>query len=88
MREGVGPQATKLVAITLAAGLSVGCSHEEQVPIKPVVAGEVWNKPGGTDEEFRRTRARCMAQAEVVGGGNESAVLYCLRQEGWTPRLP
>jgi hypothetical protein len=83
----------KRVAIALAAGLSVGCSHEEQVPIKPAVAaplgaGEVWNKPGGTDEEFRRTRARCMAQAEVAGGGNEFAVLYCLRQEGWTPRPP
>jgi hypothetical protein len=67
-------EATMRIAIVVALAASLaGCAHEEPAPITPVVAKPapklVYSKPGGTAEEFARTRAGCRVQADIGGGG-------------------
>jgi hypothetical protein len=44
----------------------------------------VYQKPGATDEEFQRTKARCLVQSGI-GGANFNPLSYrlCMRAEGW-----
>lgn len=85
-----------LLAMLLAAMLG-GCLHEpESAKLVEVAQATpaapppkmVYSKPGGTNEEFRRTRAHCLVQAEL-GPPESWVVIYtsCLRAEGWV-RVP
>jgi len=52
--------------------------------------GPGWFKQGAGQEEFQRTRARCLMNAEMAAGGmNEGGrwaliLTACMRSEGWT----
>jgi hypothetical protein len=44
----------------------------------------VWYKSGATDEEFVRTRARCMLLEDIDSPSFGFKFPLCMRAEGWT----
>jgi hypothetical protein len=53
---------------------------------------KVYFKPGASSEEFQRTRARCLVQAQTAEAGSQRAYDFmtftivfegCMRAEGW-----
>jgi hypothetical protein len=52
-------------------------------PPKPAVE-KVWSKPGASNEEFARTKARCLLQADIDSPHFAYKAVLCMRPEGWT----
>lgn len=92
---------TRLLVIPLALAL-VGCAHRAPAPAAPELSAPpapaprplVYTKPGATHEEFLRTKARCLAQAETAKAASTEEswarvgtwiVVYrnCMRADGW-----
>ena len=88
---------TRTLIIITAAILLAGCAQPPPVAVaapspkpEPKMA---WDKPGASNEEFERTKARCIMYAETNqmrnawGGpfGHSRLILFtnCMRAEGW-----
>jgi hypothetical protein len=100
-RSTIGPRrhmgvTAHMILLTLSVALT-GCASADppQAPVPPAAtpppAPSVWYKAGATQEEFQRTRARCLLQA---GAGTANfdfepvAFVLCMRAEGWVRRQP
>jgi predicted small lipoprotein YifL len=86
----------QMIFLTLLVALA-GCASADplQAPVSPSAtpppAPFVWYKADAAQEEFQRTRARCLLQA---GAGTANfdfepvAFVLCMRAEGWVRRQP
>jgi hypothetical protein len=73
-----------------AAGLGPHPAPEPPAtPVAEPAVEKVWYKSGATNEEFERTKARCMLQANLGSLYFAANFTLCMRAEGWTlgPRV-
>jgi hypothetical protein len=87
-----------VVACVIAcASVLSACGHTQPPPTAPAPINtsppppppppKHWYKQGASTEEFQRTRARCIMNAEMSDGGDAGrwTVIFatCMRAEGW-----